>query len=90
MSNDVKPIPVVILGAISSLFLILTLLYILIAGFDAISTVILVSAFSGLAIPAVIYADGAIECVTGVFEMFAEGISAIFSGILDAIGSLFG
>ncbi len=54
------------------------------------ATVILVSAFSGLAIPAVMYADSAIECITGIFEMFAEGIATIFSGILDAIGSLFG
>lgn len=90
MSKDAKPIQVVILGAISSFFLLGTLIYIFIAGFNMAATFILVSAFSGLAIPAVMYADSAIECVTGIFEMFAEGIATTFSGILDAIGSLFG
>lgn len=90
MSKEDKPIQVVILGAISSLALICVATYIAIVGFNIASTVILVSALSGLAVPAVVYADGAVDFVTGVFEMFIEGLVAIFEGIVEIVGSIFG
>lgn len=91
MTNKQKrPTSLVILGAISSFMLIVTIIYIYIAGTNLISTLILVSAVGGLVIPAATDSNGFLELITGIFEVFIEGIQTILQGIFDFIGSIFG
>lgn len=75
-----------VLRAIFSASFVCVSIYVLFAGFNLISSLILVSSFSGLAAPAVMAADSALECVTGFFEALLDGLLSIF----ESIGNIFG
>lgn len=85
-----RPIWIKLLRAASSLALIGSTTYIVFAGFNLIAAFVLVSSFGGIATPAVIAADSALECVTGFIEAFVEGVLSVFEMIGDIIGSIFG
>lgn len=88
--KEKKPTGIRILGSVSSLLLVCSIIYILVAGFNLASTLILVAALGGLAGPAVVAGDGVAECLAGILEMFLEGIQSIFSAIADIFGSILG
>ena len=79
-----------LLRTISSLALIGATTYVIVAGFNLIAAVVLISSFGGIAGPAVIAADSALECVTGFFELLLDGILSIFEIIGDIFSSIFG
>ncbi|MEZ5530177.1 MAG: hypothetical protein R3E57_09685 [Porticoccaceae bacterium] len=79
-----------LLRAISSLALIGATTYIVVAGFNLIATLVLISSFAGIATPAVMAAESVLECVTGFFEILLEGVLSIFELIGDIFGSIFG
>ena len=78
-----------ILASVSSLAVIFSIVYILIAGVDALSTLVLLAAIGGLTGPAVVAGEGILEIIVGIFEMFLEGIGSILEAIADVFGSLF-
>ena len=78
-----------ILSSISSLVLIGTITYMFIAGADMASSIILVSALGGIAGPAIVAGEGVLEMIGLFFEIFLEGILAIFEGIAGIFGSIF-
>ncbi len=73
------------ISSVSALVLIGTLIYIIVAGFNLISTLILISAFSGLAGQAIFVGESFIECITSFFEILLESVLSIF----EAIASVF-
>ena len=79
-----------LLRTISSLALIGATTYVIVAGFSLIAAVVLISSFGGIAGPAVMAADSALECVTGFFELLLDGILSIFEIIGDIFSSIFG
>lgn len=79
-----------LLRTISSLALIGATTYVIVAGFNLIAAVVLISSFGGIAGPAVMAADSALECVTGFFELLLDGILSIFEIIGDIFSSIFG
>lgn len=89
-SNSKRPIGVRALGAVSSLVIVFGVVYIVFAGINLASSLILLSAFGGLAGPAIVMGDSVVECITGIFEMFIEGIMAVFEFIGNLFGSMFG
>lgn len=78
------------LRTISSLALIGATTYVIVAGFNLIAAVVLISSFGGIAGPAVMAADSALEYVTGFFELLLDGILSIFEIIGDIFSSIFG
>ncbi|ROR94892.1 hypothetical protein EDC56_3705 [Sinobacterium caligoides] len=80
-----KSIGVKALASVSSLTLIVCVVILLVAGTNLFTGLVAVAAFGGLTAPAVMTGDTLAECVSGVFEMFMEGISTIF----EAIASIF-
>lgn len=78
------------IGAISSIALIVVVLYIVFVGINLVSGLILLSAVGGLAGPVVLAGEGVWECVAGIFEMFVEGLQTILEVILEVVGSIFG
>ena len=89
-SKEKKTTSIRLLASLSSLALIISVVYILVAGMNLASTLILVSSIGGLAGPAIATGDGIIECVTGFFEMFIEGIQSIFEAISGVFSSILG
>ena len=79
-----------LLRTISSLALVGATTYVIVAGFNLIAAVVLISSFGGIAGPAVMAADSALECVTGFFELLLDGILSIFEIIGDIFSSIFG
>lgn len=79
-----------LLRTIFSLTLIGATAYVVVAGFNLIAAVVLISSFGGIAGPAVLAADSALECVTGFFELLLDGILSIFEIIGDIFSSIFG
>ena len=86
--NKTRPIWVRILGSISSIALIISVIYIFFAGVSFASGIIIVSALAGLAGPVISTGTGFIECMTGTLEAFVEGIQAIFEAIAGLFSSL--
>lgn len=78
-----------LLRTISSLALVGATTYVIVAGFNLIAAVVLISSFGGIAGPAVMAADSALECVTGFFELLLDGILSIFEIIGDVFNSIF-
>jgi hypothetical protein len=76
--------------AVTSLALIGATTYIILAGFNLVATLVLISSFGSIAAPAVMAADSAIECISGFFEVLLEGILSIFEIVTDIFGSIFG
>jgi hypothetical protein len=74
------------LRAISSVSFVCVSVYVLFAGFNFAASLVLISSFSGIAAPAVMAADSALECVTGFFEALLDGLLSIF----EFIGNIFG
>lgn len=85
-----KPPVMRLLFSLSAFALMGSVIYIIAAGFNAYSSVILVSAVLGLGVPSVASGDGLLDMVSGFFECFFEGIVDVVAGIAEAIGSLFG
>ncbi len=80
-----RSIGVKILASASSLTLIVCVVILLFAGINYTTALVAAAAFGGLAVPAVVAGNTLTECVSGIFEMFLEGLSAIF----EAIASIF-
>ncbi|WP_334079121.1 hypothetical protein [Microbulbifer sp. M83] len=89
-NKEKRPVWIRLLSATSSLALIGATTYVIIAGFNLVAFLVLISSFGGVAGPAVMAADSAIECVTGFFEILLEGVLSIFKIIGDIFGSIFG
>ena len=79
-----------VLASISSLVIIISVVYMFVAGANLASSLILMSALGGLAGPAVVAGDGFLDIIGGFFEIFLEGILSIFEGIAEIFSSIFG
>lgn len=89
-ANKARSIGTRLLRAMSSLALLGGVVYVAVAGFNLAATLVLVAAFGGVAVPAVMAADSALECVTGFFEVFVEGLLSVVSVLCDLVGSILG
>ena len=89
-SRREKPVWLKLLGASSSFALIGATTYIIVAGFNLIATLVFISSFSRVAVPAVVAAEGFLEGVIGFFEVLLEGVLALFELIADLFSSIFG
>ena len=88
--KEKRHIGIRLLASFSSVVVIISIVYMFVAGVDLASSLILVSALSGIAGPAIIAGDGILEIISVFFEIFIEGILSIFSGIAEIFGSIFG
>ena len=86
-NKEKRPIWIRILGSISSLALIISIVYIFFAGISFTSAMVVASSFGGLAGPAISTGTTFIECVAGTLEAFAEGIQSIFEAISEIFSS---
>lgn len=87
--KEQKPLLFRLLTSIGSLMLIGSLVYIVVAGIDYYSGVILAVAFLGLAGPCVVAGEGVFEILAGFVEIFVEGLTTALEGVVEALGSLF-
>ena len=85
-----KPLGVRFLGSSCSLLLVGLIIYIAVAGFNFAAAILLVLAVGGLAGPSVVAGDSIFECLSGIVEMFIDGIQSIFEAIAEVISSIFG
>ena len=77
------------LNAICATAIIITGIYMLVAGFNIIALAVIASSIIGLAVPVATAAEGVLEAVAGVFEAIADGIEAIFEAIASFLSEIF-
>lgn len=82
-----RPIGMRLLLSVAAFLLIGSIVYILIAGINLYSGVILASAVLGLGIPSVSSGESVMEMIADFFELLIDGIVDAISGIIDAITS---
>jgi hypothetical protein len=85
MNRRERPLKKRIISAVSSLALVATGGYVLVAGFTMISSIMLALVLLNICGPVVLDGGGVFEVLTGVVEAFVEGIMIV----VDAIASLF-
>jgi hypothetical protein len=73
------------ISSVAALALICTVIYVIVAGFDLMSTLILVAASGGLVGQSVFFGESFVECIVGFFEILIESVSSVF----EAIASVF-
>jgi len=71
------------ISSISAFALFITIVYVIFVGFNLISTLILVTAFGGLAGQAVFVGESFTEWITSFFEILVESISSVFEAIVS-------
>ena len=74
-----------ILGSFSAFALIFVLMYIVFAGFNLYSTLVLVSAITVIGGQAAFVGESVVECIVGFFEILLESLTTVF----EVIGSIF-
>lgn len=77
------------LNSICATVAIVSVVYMLIAGFNIFALALIASSVVGVAAPVAMAAEGVLEAVAGVFEAIADGIAAIFEAIASFLGDLF-
>jgi hypothetical protein len=77
------------LNAICATAIIITGIYMLVAGFNIIALAVIASSIIGLAVPVATGAEGVLEAVGGVFEAIVDGIAAIFEAIASFFSDIF-
>jgi hypothetical protein len=86
MSNKYeRPFVLRFIGSISAFSLMAATLYVIFSSFNLISTLILISAFGGLAGQAMYFGESFFECMAVFFEILVESIAAVF----EAVASMF-
>lgn len=89
-TKDKKPSGIRILNSLCAMALLGVVVYVAIAGVDALALGVLALALAGVTAPVVASADGFLDVLAGVLEALTEGIVAVFEAIVDAISGLFG
>lgn len=77
------------LNAICATVVIVSVVYMLVAGLNVFALAALASSAVGIAVPVAMAAEGVLEALAGLFEAIADGIAAIFEAIASLIGDLF-
>jgi hypothetical protein len=77
------------LNAICATAIIVTAIFMLMAGFNIIALAVIVGSIIGLAVPVAAAAEGVLEALAGIFEAIADGITAIFEAIASLFSDLF-
>lgn len=85
-----KSVGIKMLGAVCSLALIVSMGVIVIAGSNTVAALVLMTAVGGLAGPSVVAGEGIVDCLSGMLDMFIEGVTSVVTMIVDAISSIFG
>lgn len=89
-AKDKKPVGIRVLNSLCAVALLGSIIYSLVAGFEAMAIGVLALSLVGATAPVVASGEGFLEVLSGVFEALTEGIVSIFEAIADAIASLFG
>lgn len=84
-----KPAALRGLNAICATVVIVSVIYLLVAGLNVFALAAVACSVVGLAAPVAMAAESVLEAVAGVFEAIADGISAILEAIAELIGGLF-
>ena len=79
-----------LLNSVCAIALLGSVIYIMVAGFEAMAMGMLALSLAGIAGPVVVSVEGILEVVTGIFEAIVEGVVAIFEAIASALSGLFG
>jgi hypothetical protein len=76
-------------NAICATAVIVSGVFLLVAGLNTFALAIMASSVVGLAAPVALAAEGVLDAVTGFFEAIVDGISAIFEAIASLISDIF-
>lgn len=87
--SEKRPIVLRLIYSIASLGLIFSILVIFFGQFTLASALILAASTITLSGASIAESDGVLECISGFFEVFLDGIFAIFEGISALINSIF-
>jgi len=77
-------------NAACAIVIVVSVLFILVGGFQVVAAAALVCAIAGVATPAVAGGEGIIEMLMGIFEAILDGIMGIFEAIASIFSGLFG
>lgn len=88
--RKVKSIKIRILNALCAAAFVVSLIYIVFVGFEAIAVGAAVLALGGVAVPAVVSGEGLIEVLLAIVEAIVEGIAAVVDAVASAVASLLG
>ena len=89
MPKEPKPLKIRVLNIFCSLSLLVSLGYILFAGFNLIVLGAITAALAGVATPVLVGGGGILEVISGIVEALVEGIAAVAEGTCSAISALF-
>lgn len=78
-----------LLNAVCAVVLVISIVYVLIAGFELIALTAIACSLTGVAVPVALAAEGALEALAGIFEALIDGIVAIFDAIASLIPDIF-
>lgn len=78
------------LNSVCACVLIGSLLYVLVAGVEAIALGAIALSLLGAATPVVLNGEGILEIFVGIAEALIEGVMVIVDGIITAISGIFG
>lgn len=87
--KEQKPLKIRVLNSICASVLLVAIVYVTFAGFEAIAVGAMLVALAGAATPVVMSGDGILEMLVGIVEAIVEGVLTIVEGITSAISSLF-
>lgn len=85
MSRKNTPLKRRVISAISSVALIVTSGFVLVAGFNMVSSVVLAVVILSICAPVIVDGGSILEVISGIVEAFVEGIMIV----VDAVASLF-
>jgi len=88
--NKKRSVKIRALNAICSSILICSVLYVLIAGVEAIALGAIAVSLVGAATPVVISGEGILGIFSGIIEALFDGVMLLVEGIANAISALFG
>ena len=85
-----RSLKIKILNSICSSALIVSLIYVLVAGFEVVALGAMAIAIAGVATPVVLSGEGVLEVLFGIVGAIIDGVMIIIEGITNAISGLFG
>ncbi|MBC6906322.1 hypothetical protein DWB84_12725 [Saccharophagus sp. K07] len=89
MDRKHKSLKIRALNSLCSFALIGALIYVLIAGFEALAVAVITISLIGMATPVVASGGSILETLVGVLEAIVGGVVSVVEGIASAISALF-
>ena len=84
-----RPLKIKVLNSACAIALVGSLIYVVVAGFEALALGAMVLAIAGAATPVIVSGEGILDILLGVVEAIVEGVMAVVEGIIGAISGIF-